>query len=260
MEVMAPDPEISAEVLGALISYAEEQVDHLTQRLRDDQMQGARDSYDDAEAKMKAAQQKVLELQEKVGVLDPASENASLMSQITGFETQLAEAAALPAAARGQPAAERRRGSRGQRATSPGSRPWSQGCARSRPPKATPVNRSPKISSDLRVAQSDLQTRQMMMQQALQQLETARIEANQQVRYLSMGVSPVAAGRGHLSAEVREYAAGLPDLRRHLPDDFADRLDPARTGLGLSADTATTPPRAVDRGQASRPATTARWR
>ena len=32
----------------------------------------------------------------------------------------------------------------------------------------------------------------MMMQQALQQLESARIEANRQVRYLSLGVSPVA--------------------------------------------------------------------
>ena len=42
------------------------------------------------------------------------------------------------------------------------------------------------------MAETDLQTRTMMMQQALQQLETARIEANRQVRYLSVGVSPVA--------------------------------------------------------------------
>jgi capsular polysaccharide transport system permease protein len=32
----------------------------------------------------------------------------------------------------------------------------------------------------------------MMLSQSLQQLETARIEANRQVRYLSLGVSPVA--------------------------------------------------------------------
>jgi capsular polysaccharide transport system permease protein len=32
----------------------------------------------------------------------------------------------------------------------------------------------------------------MLAQQALTQMETARIEANRQVRYLSMGVEPVA--------------------------------------------------------------------
>ena len=49
-----------------------------------------------------------------------------------------------------------------------------------------------RISGELRMAEIDLETRQMMMQQALQQLETARIEANRQVRYLSLGVSPIA--------------------------------------------------------------------
>jgi capsular polysaccharide transport system permease protein len=48
-----------------------------------------------------------------------------------------------------------------------------------------------RVSGELRMAEVDLQTRTLMMQQALQQLETARIEANRQVRYLSVGVSPV---------------------------------------------------------------------
>ncbi|SLN16030.1 hypothetical protein PSA7680_00430 [Pseudoruegeria aquimaris] len=42
------------------------------------------------------------------------------------------------------------------------------------------------------MAESDLQTRTLLLQQALQQLETARVEANRQVRYISQGVSPVA--------------------------------------------------------------------
>jgi len=41
------------------------------------------------------------------------------------------------------------------------------------------------------MAQVDLETRTMMMQEALQQLESARVEANRQVRYLSLGVTPV---------------------------------------------------------------------
>jgi capsular polysaccharide transport system permease protein len=41
------------------------------------------------------------------------------------------------------------------------------------------------------VAQADLQTRQMLLAQALQSMETSRIEANRQVRYLSLSVSPI---------------------------------------------------------------------
>ena len=41
------------------------------------------------------------------------------------------------------------------------------------------------------MAEVDLETRTMMMQEALQQLEAARIEANRQVRFLSVGVTPV---------------------------------------------------------------------
>ena len=48
------------------------------------------------------------------------------------------------------------------------------------------------ISSRLRMAEVDLETRTMMMQESLQQLEAARIEANRQVRFLSVGVMPVA--------------------------------------------------------------------
>ena len=45
MEVIAADPQVSAAFSEALIRYAEEQVDQLTQRLREDQMKGARESY-----------------------------------------------------------------------------------------------------------------------------------------------------------------------------------------------------------------------
>ncbi len=50
MEVVAADPDVSQEFSETLISYAEEQVDNLTQRLRADQMAGALDSFNQAEA------------------------------------------------------------------------------------------------------------------------------------------------------------------------------------------------------------------
>ena len=191
MEVAAADPEVSEKYSLALIDYAEEQVDNLTQRLREDQMQGARESYVDAENKMIGAQGRVLELQEKLGVIDAASETSAQMGQIARFETQLQEKKLqLQQLLDNQtPNQARVDGVQGDisrletvvtelraKLTESGS-------------DSTSLAR---ISGELRMAELDLQTRQAMMQQALQQLETARIEANRQVRYLSLGVSPVA--------------------------------------------------------------------
>ncbi len=191
MEVIAADPAVSEAFSSALISYAEERVDGLTQRLREDQMSGARESFEDAENKMRDAQKRVLTLQEQLGVLDPASETAALMGQISNFETQLNEKnlqlQGLLDNAR--PNQARVDGIRGdiQRLEAL--------IAELRASMTETVDGATSlanISGELRIAELDLETRQMMLQQSLQQLETARVEANRQVRYLSLGVIPVA--------------------------------------------------------------------
>ncbi len=48
------------------------------------------------------------------------------------------------------------------------------------------------ISGELQIAETNMMTRQLMLQQSLQLLETARVDANRQVRYLSIGVTPIA--------------------------------------------------------------------
>ena len=50
-----------------------------------------------------------------------------------------------------------------------------------------------RVQSELLVAQADAQTRQLLLAQSLQAMETARVEANRQTRYLSMAVTPVVA-------------------------------------------------------------------
>lgn len=191
MEVIATDPQTSEEYARALIKYAEEQVDNLTQRLRGDQMKGSRESYEQAETNMLSAQQKVLELQERLGVIDAASEASAIMSQVAIFETQLQEKRLQlqQLLDNARPNQARVDGVKGDIArlealiaelrselTESGSDSASLA----------------RISGELRLAELELETRTAMMQQALQQLETSRIEANRQVRYLSMGVTPVA--------------------------------------------------------------------
>src|SRR5690606_24394919 len=47
------------------------------------------------------------------------------------------------------------------------------------------------ISGEIRIAESDLLTRQELLATAAAQMEAARVEANKQVRYLSLSVAPV---------------------------------------------------------------------
>ncbi|OCX65363.1 capsule biosynthesis protein [Thioclava sp. SK-1] len=191
MEVVAPEPEESKNFSEALISYAEEQVDQLTSRLREDQMKGARESYADAERKVFDAQSKVLTLQEQVGIIDPVSESSLVMSQVSAFETQLQqkrlELGQLQDNTR--PNAARVAGVQGDIARLE----TLISNLRSQLTQRTSDTASlASVTGDLRIAEAELQTRQLLLSQAAQQMETARIEANKQVRYLEMGVRPVA--------------------------------------------------------------------
>lgn len=189
MEVKAPDPAKSAEFASALIGYAEGQVDQLTQRLREDAMQGARDSYAEAETNMQEAQRRVVELQERFKVLSSEVEVQLITAQITQLETMLTtEKLSLeqmrsnptPNQARMEPVERRitalEQEIEGLRARLTESNAGGQSIA--------------EVQGELLIAQADVQTRQMILATALQSMETARIEANRQVRYLSLAVSP----------------------------------------------------------------------
>lgn len=194
LEVIAASPELSAAFSEALIRYAEERVDNLTARLRDDQMAGAKESYEDAERKRAEAQATVLRLQQDLGVYDPMTEASAVTSQVATFETELRQKQLqlqqlLDNARPNQARVEGVRGDirrlealiedlRAKLTEQGGITASGESLA--------------QITGQLAVAQSDLETRTVMMQQALQQLETARIEANKQTRYLEMGVHPVA--------------------------------------------------------------------
>lgn len=190
MEVIAADPKVSAEFSQALIGYAEEQVDHLTQRLREDQMRGAREAYEEAEAAMLAAQRRVVTLQEQFKVLSSEVEVSLITSQIGQLETQLSqdrlslaqmESNARPNAARMEPLKRRIATLESEIAN-----------LRSRLTEGQNGGQSlAEVQSELLVAQSDVQTRQLLLAQSLQAMETARKEANRQVRYLSISVAPI---------------------------------------------------------------------
>ena len=191
MEVIAADPAQSEEWSRQLIAYAEEQVDHLTQRLREDSMKGARESYEAAEQAVIDAQRRVIDLQEKFKVLSSEAEVTLITTQISQLETQLTqeklslaqmEANETPNQARMEPVKRRIVTLEEQIAILRAKLTEDQAGGES----------LARIQGELLVAQADVQTRQMLLAQSLQAMENARIEANRQVRYLSLSVSPTA--------------------------------------------------------------------
>ena len=192
MEVITPDPAVSVKIAKALIGYAEEQVDQMTQRLREDQMKGARESYVDAEAKRLEAQKRVVELQKKFQILNSAAEVQLIQSQVGSLEAQITKdrlglAQILsnpnPNMARVTPLKRRIATMEDQVAE-----------LRNRLTQSdTPGGETlPDIQAELTIAEADVEVRTKMMAQAIEAMEAARVAANRQVRYLSLSFPPVA--------------------------------------------------------------------
>jgi capsular polysaccharide transport system permease protein len=192
MDVITADPELGLKLSKALIGYAEKRADDLTSQVRDDQMNGARASYDEAEKNLDAANERVVDLQEKNKVVSSEVEVGLITSQIGQLDAQLSlerlslaqmESNSRPNAARMEPVKRRIATLEDQILQ-----------LRSKLTEASDGGQSlARIQSELLVAQANVQTRQLLLAQSLQAMELSRNEANRQTRYLSVSVNPVAA-------------------------------------------------------------------
>ncbi len=191
MEVIAPDPALSEQFSEALIGYAEEQVDQLTQRLREDQMSGARASYEAAERRRAEALAAWLQIQQDVQQIDPVGETAARTQQISTLESQRQQLQ-LELQTRlnvSRPVEAQVNALRSQITgieTLIGDLRNEMTMA-----NATGDSLAAK-NTELRLAEENYTFQTVLVQQALQQMEAAQIEANRQVRYLSLGVVPTA--------------------------------------------------------------------
>ena len=190
MEVIAASPEKAYEFSQALIGYAEEQVDQLTRRLRGDQMQGARESYEAAERRRAEALAAWLAIQQEVQQIDPVSESASRLGQISALEgeKQRLELVLQSRLNVDRPSQVQVQSLRDQIANINGL------IAQLRSDLIGKTNDQGSLAArntELLTAEENYTFQTLMVQQALTQMETARIEANRQVRYLSESVRPV---------------------------------------------------------------------
>ena len=192
MEVITADPQVGAEFSTKLIEYAQDRVNGLSQQKRGDQMADAQASFEDAMTKRREAQQQLVELQQKGAILDPEGVIASLRSQINNVELQLQEKTLQLQALldNSRPNQSRVDGARGDVRRL-------EALLAELNDKMTSAsegeNSLAQLSGRIQMAQSDLASRDLMLQSALQQMEQTRLEANRQVRYLTTSVEPVAA-------------------------------------------------------------------
>ncbi|MDK3072320.1 capsule biosynthesis protein [Sedimentitalea sp. JM2-8] len=190
MEVIAADPVVSADFSTRLISYAEDRVNNLSQQKRGDQMNDALQGFENAQAERRNAQEALVQLQQQGAILDPEGVIAGLRAQINNVELQLQEkqlqlAALLDNARPNQAKVDGATGDIGRLQDL-------LAALNARMVDASKGENSlAQLAVRIQMAQADLATRDMMLQSALQQVEQTRMEANRQVRYLTVSVNPV---------------------------------------------------------------------
>jgi len=192
MEVISADPELGAEFSRSLIGYAEERVDNLSLRKRENQVADAERSFENADVERRSAQQRLVTLQQEGAILDPEAKIASLRSQINNIEIQLQEKELQLAALLDN--------NRPNRAKVEGA----QGDVRRLSNLLQQLNDQmidasqgdnslAQLASRIQLAQADVATRDLMLASALEQLEQTRRDAAAQARYLTTSVEPVAS-------------------------------------------------------------------
>lgn len=190
MEVIAADPHVSTDFSRNLLEYAEERVNNLSKKKREDGMADAVQGLEQAMEKRRASQQNLIELQVQNGV-DPEAEIIAIRTQITTYEGLLIEKELELAALLDN--------TRPNKAKVDGA----QGDVRRLNEQLDKLNSKlnsatqgedslAKKAVELQLAQADLVAADTNLQLAQTGLEAARAEANRQVRYLTVAVEPVA--------------------------------------------------------------------
>jgi capsular polysaccharide transport system permease protein len=189
MEVAAADPQVSAEFSQQLISYAEERVDDLSRRKREDQMKEARASLEEAKRERREAQVRLVQLQEGT-LLDPEGEIASIRALMNNVELQLQEKELQLQTLLNNPRPSKPRVD----ALRTEIRLLQAELEKQSNRLTQATNGDTSLAAkaaQIQIAQADLATADLFLQSALQNEKQTAQEANRQVRYLTTSVRPV---------------------------------------------------------------------
>ncbi|WP_170769074.1 capsule biosynthesis protein [Ruegeria lacuscaerulensis] len=190
MEVAAPAPDIAVAISDRLLSYAEDTINGLSELKREDQMRDAVASFELAQEARDKAQEALIEAQLQGALLDPENVLAGLRGRINTLEAQLQDkelqlASLLDNLRPNQAKVD------GVRAEIARYEEVLEELNAEMLDVSAGENSLVRLTLRIQTAQADLAARDMMLQAAMQQMETTRTEANRKVRYLTVSVNPV---------------------------------------------------------------------
>lgn len=191
MEVSAADPEMAVRFSEALIKYAEERVDNLSERKRENQVADAKKAFEDADKERRNAQEALIQLQQST-LLDPEAYAGSLRGQISTLEQQIVEKEIQLQALLDNARPNKSRVSGVEADIERLKAAKAETEARMNEPMENGMTLAETVSR-IQIAQADLATRDAMLQASLEQLRATQAEASSQSRYLTLAVDPIAS-------------------------------------------------------------------
>lgn len=192
MQVLAPDP-LKAQLFSeALIRYAEEQVDNLSLRKRVETVSEAQNGLEQAQLNRRATQESLLRLQQEGNIADPSEKLAALRQQISSREIELQEKELQVEALLENSRPNETKVTTAQADAKRLGRLLDRMNAQMIQ-ESSGENSLAEKSLQIEMAKVDLATRDMMLQEALLRLSSARRDADSQARFLEQGVRPIAS-------------------------------------------------------------------
>lgn len=191
LDVSTADPELSKVYSEKLITYAEERVDDLSAEKRSDAVRTAIQSLEEAKQNRRDAQRTLVKLQEGT-ILDPDGEIANIRTLIGNVELRLQEKqlALNTLLANARPNQARVTALASEIAL------LDEELAKQNARLTQAAEGSSSLASkasEIQIAQADLASADLFLQSALETKRLSEIEANKQVRYLTVSVNPVAS-------------------------------------------------------------------
>ena len=190
MEVAAANPQVAANFSTALIGYAEERVDNLTARKRENAVKDAQLGLEEAEQARRVAQEKLVRLQQDSAVLDPRARIGALQGRIEAVETEIQEKN-LQLQALMDNARPNRSRVEGVEADIRRLEALKAEINAEMTAHSAGVGSLAETAVQIQLAEADLTTRDMMLSAALERLDQARRDADSQARYLTTSVYPL---------------------------------------------------------------------
>jgi capsular polysaccharide transport system permease protein len=190
MEVAAANPQIATDFSKALIGYAEERVDNLSARKRENAVKDAQIGLDDAEQARRDAQERLVRMQQEGTVLDPRARIGALQARIESVETQLQEKNLQLQALMDNVRPNRSR-VEGVQADIRRLEGLKEEINLEMTTQKEGAGSLAENAVQIQLAEADLVTRDMMLAAALERLDQAIRDADSQARYLTTSVYPL---------------------------------------------------------------------